>query len=106
MPTTKKLIFDTESMTPAWTVAHDAAAALEGWGIFECDGSENGPWQIQKFDASEDHPGSPQLSNDDDAWRLVLQGDLPHHAAAIEFMKAHNEAEHVALLHFKSTMVN
>lgn len=27
----------------------------EGWAIFECWGSDNGPWQIQKFDVPEDH---------------------------------------------------
>lgn len=65
-------------------------AADEGWGVFECDGSDNGPWQIQRDDEAE-------LFEDDDAvWLHVLQrakAGSDYHQAALGFVKEHNPIE-------------
>lgn len=62
--------------------------------MFLCLGSENGDWQLQRLDCASDVPGAPQLESDAEAWLLVKEGTLPHHAAALAFLKAHNPAEH------------
>lgn len=65
-------------------------AGLEGWGIFDCEGSANGPWQIQREDATEVFP------DDDAAWRHVAAratAGSPYHAAAIDFIRLHNPVE-------------
>lgn len=91
---------DTENMNPAWSAKNSVAAQGEGWTIFQSQGSEGGPWQIQKLDDASDVPGAPQLEEDKDAWRLVLQGRGAHHAAALTFIKAHNEAEYENIMVF------
>jgi hypothetical protein len=40
-------------------------ANSEGWGIFDCDGSSNGPWQLQKCDEL------GIFEFDSDAWLFV-----------------------------------
>lgn len=89
-----------EDMTPAWSRTHFAAASLEGWGVFECVGSANGPWQIQRLDDASDVPGAPQLDDDEAAWRRVLQGGQPHHVAALAFLRAHNPIEYESVMVF------
>lgn len=42
-----------------WTAEDAEQAKAEGWGIFECSGSEDGPWQLQKFDDPGQHVGAP-----------------------------------------------
>ena len=37
-----------------WTADDEAAAVREGWGIFDCDGPDNGLWQKQKLDGPDD----------------------------------------------------
>lgn len=85
---------------PYWTIADSDAAWKEGWDIFDCDGSENGRWQICRIDDPEDwqecHKLSfrpPTLSNDDDAWAIVINGEEDHHQRALFFIQAHNKIE-------------
>ncbi len=47
---------------PTWDPEHAAAASLEGWDIFECFGSENADWQIQRDDEM------AVFADDTDAW--------------------------------------
>lgn len=47
-----------------------APATLEGWAIFECDGSENGPYQLCRID-DQDDPAGVQPESDDHAWLAV-----------------------------------
>ena len=85
---------DPAQMEPGWSDANSAAANGEGWNLFFCLGSENGPWQLQRLDCADDVPGAPQLDSDDVAWRVVREGTVPHHAAALAFLKAHNPIEY------------
>lgn len=87
---------DINSMSPAWTDEHRAAANLEGWDIWETKGSECGPWQIQRIDEVHEPLGA-QLESDDDALRIVFNGVGVHHEAARQFIKAHNKQEWDAL---------
>lgn len=72
-------------------------AEREGWGIFDCDGSDNGPWQIQKIDASD------LLENDMHAWQLVARearAGSAYHRSAIEFIREHNPTEYESFCKF------
>lgn len=84
--------------SPKWVADHAFAAAQEGWGLFETPDSANGPWQAQAFDdpaAATEQFGVtvPKLAGDDLVWRLVFNGQEPHHAAARAFLAAHNPIE-------------
>lgn len=83
-----------------WLDVHGQAAMMEGWSVFECSGSANGQWQIQRLDDASDVPGAQQLERDEDAWSLVLQGKGEHHAAALRFLKNINPMEHDAIAEF------
>ena len=37
----------------SWTRSDSIAATAEGWDVFECIGSDNGPWQLQRDDELE-----------------------------------------------------
>lgn len=89
-----------EDLNPEWSATNSLAAQGEGWTIFQSQGSDGGPWQIQRLDDASDVPGAPQLEDDKEAWRLVLQGRGAHHAAALTFIKAHNEAEYENIMVF------
>lgn len=93
-----------EGSYSAWLERYGDAAAMEGWSLFECFGSENGDWQLQRLDDASDVPGGPQLAGDDDAWRVVLQGTGDHHAAALGFLMEHNPKEYEALLTFQKKL--
>jgi hypothetical protein len=63
----------------------------EGWSIFECFGSANGPWQLQKCDES------GILKTDLEAWRLVVdraEAGSNYHQTALQFLKDHNRIEY------------
>jgi hypothetical protein len=82
-------------MTTLWTSENREAAAAQGWGIFETDGSENGtPYQLQRIDDPEF--GVPVLDNDDAAWCLVriraANGDELA-KSALAYLKEHSPAE-------------
>lgn len=68
-----------------WEPRHADAARKEGWSIWDCNGSENAPWQICKFDCP-DEADSGELAEDCDAWRLVCEGTGEHHQLAREFL--------------------
>lgn len=88
---------DPALMQPAWSNEHREAAHLEGWDIFDASGSVSGRWQIQHFDDASDIAGATQLDSDDDALRIVVDGSMPHHEAARQFIKAHNYQEWLVL---------
>jgi hypothetical protein len=88
---------------PVWEDTHSEAATAEGWDIFDCEGSENGPWQVQKIDDLEGATTAsgfvvPDLMQDLVAWRLVVAGKAPHHIAARAFIQHHNRREWLAML--------
>lgn len=96
-----------EHMIPAWTKAHSSAAIAEGWEIFDCDGSSNGPWQVDELDEPDEWAQlnggvvPPQLESGEVAWRIVANGTLPHHIAAREFLQAHNPQEYEMVMRHK-----
>lgn len=62
----------------------------EGWGIFDCFGSDNGDWQIQKVDEWD------AFASDDDVWRYVLQQasyGCAYYSAALDFIRVHSPVE-------------
>ncbi|MEY9247612.1 hypothetical protein [Bradyrhizobium elkanii] len=77
-------------------VSFDSNIAFDqGWGIFDCDGSENGPWQLQKLDESD------RLRNDLEAWRLVVDyanAGSEYHKKALQFLADHNPIEHRCII--------
>ena len=85
---------DPESLIPNWSQAHCEAAQKEGWDIFDTYGSDSGPWQLQRLDNVDDGADSTQLTTDNQAWSLVLEGSLPHHQAARDFIRVHNPMEY------------
>ncbi|MGJ4953116.1 hypothetical protein [Bradyrhizobium sp. HKCCYLS20291] len=67
----------------------------EGWGIFECSGSENGPYQLQKLDESD------KFRNDIEAWRYVVEvadRESEYHQKALAFLAEHSPFEHQTIL--------
>ncbi|WP_439357911.1 hypothetical protein [Bradyrhizobium sp. DASA03007] len=72
--------------------AFDNGQAIdEGWSIFECFGSENGPWQIQKMD------DAGKFNTDIDVWRLVVtyaDAGSVYHQRALQFIKDNNPMEY------------
>ncbi len=86
-----------------WTPADELAAMPEGWGIFDCDGSENGPWQIQKFDDPDDLAERITATvgrlwkEDNEAWMHVWSVESALHRKAIAFIRAMNPQEWEAI---------
>ena len=87
-----------------WTNTDSAAACADGWNIFECFGSDNGPWQIQRLDEPSDWPefhGRPYpFAEDADAWCHVWQKaeeGSALHQRALAFLGEHNPSEFDAI---------
>lgn len=98
MPALRSDPFAEEIMDPPWAPEHADAANREGWNIWNCSGSDYGVWQICRNDEVEELPDGtmpPQLTADDEAWRIVACGTEPHHAAARAFIAAHGDPRHV-----------
>lgn len=70
------------------------AAYHEGWCLSESFLSEFGPWQIQRVN------DLARLSTDQDAWKIVLEGQLPHHVAARTFIDRWNQRHMEEMLKF------
>lgn len=71
--------------------------AEEGWGIFDCDGSENGRWQLCRDDAMDVFP------SDDEAWVFVVEQAVAgsaYHQDALAFLEQNNPEEHHGILEF------
>ncbi|UOL47958.1 hypothetical protein vBPaerPsCh_127 [Pseudomonas phage vB_Paer_PsCh] len=93
------------SNAPVWTTELEKASAAEGWSVFDTEGSDNGPYQIQRIDdpeAYEEATGElpPRLESDVAAWLLVFNGKGLHHAAAKEFIAHHNPKEWAAIVEY------
>jgi hypothetical protein len=77
-----------------WTNEDSRAAYDEGWDIFDSEGSQNGPWQIQKFD---DPDSGPQVFTEDtDAWvqvRTRASEGSALHIKALAFLRQYNPQE-------------
>lgn len=73
---------------PEWTKEDSEAAVAEGWDIYYCLGSLDGPWQVQKNDEE------GRYRSDSDVWVMIAQQEKPHHQKALEFLKVFNHAEY------------
>jgi hypothetical protein len=65
-------------------------AEVEGWGIFDCQGSESGAFKLCRDDATE------IFENDDQAWDFVVARALEgsgYHIAALRYIKRHSPEE-------------
>ncbi len=86
---------------PGWTFAEIEQAQKEGWDIFECSGSSDGPWQIQRIDFPDEWPGldhhQPLFEDDADAWMHVrakaAEGSFLHRRA-LAFVRENNPLEY------------
>ena len=87
-----------DQLSPAWLPKHDGAAIAEGWSIFDCDGSDNGRWQLCRIDGASMLPEFQPLASDDEAWKIVATGTGAHHLAARQFLKVHNPQEFAAVM--------
>lgn len=91
-------------MTIEWSEEDRDAACDEGWDIFETGGSENGPWQIQKFDSPDEWEGRPEpypFEDDTDAWvhvRNRAETGSALHLKALAFLREHNRQEFDAIM--------
>ena len=75
----------------------DAQAVAEGWSIVETDGSENGPYQLQKIDEYD------KFYSDDEAWiHVFMRAYLgsAYHQQALAFLDDNNTAEYRALVDY------
>ena len=77
-----------------WTVSDSLAAIAEGWDVCDCDGSENGRFQLCKRDDMD------AFADDTDAWVHVAtrarEGSALH-AQALVFVMRHNPIEYTAI---------
>jgi len=71
-----------------WTKKDSDLAELEGWNLFQCEGSRDGILQLQAIDEMEN------ILDDIEAWKLVANGNKPHHLNAIGELKKHNPQEY------------
>jgi hypothetical protein len=83
---------------PAQPISWDnTVCADEGWCISDSDGSENGPWQLQRVDEMS------AFTSDDAAWVFVFnmakEGSALHQRA-LDFLKANNPKEFDAIHKF------
>lgn len=77
-----------------WTIADSRAAITEGWDVFDCDGSDNGRFQICKRD------DMTTFDIDDDVWVHVAKRATDGsalHVRALAFIMQHNPIEYNAI---------
>ncbi len=78
--------------TTYWNDTDRQNAHAEGWDLFYSSGSADGPYQVQRLDEE-------ALLNDDTcAWKLVKNGNKPHHAKALAILKQSNPQEYNRIL--------
>jgi hypothetical protein len=84
------------AVSAAWSLEDALAADAEGWAIFECPGSDNGPWQVQMFDDQDGGPEPYPFGSDDEVHqhvaRLAAAGSALH-VRALEFLDVENPGE-------------
>jgi hypothetical protein len=71
-------------------VFDNTQAEQEGWSIFECHGSDNGLWQLQKCDDAR------VFASDQEAWAHVVDSadaGSAYHKLAILFLETFNPEE-------------
>lgn len=86
-----------------WTTEDSEAANAEGWDLFDCDGSDNGPLQLCKIDDPEMWREDRKVvieqtwEEDNEAWVFVWTNPSPLHTKALEIIKVENPQEFEAI---------
>jgi hypothetical protein len=89
-----------------WTHDDSWTAMQEGWDIFDCDGSDNGPYQLCVLDEPILLPElgytEPKFTGDTEAWIHVRtqarEHDSPLHQKALTFLYTHCPAEYQRIM--------
>ena len=88
-------LFDTYNT--GWSQADWTLAFSEGWNIWHCDGSDNGEWQVCKYDEPDLFDGMPEWDEDTDVWAHVYEraarGSVTHQRA-LNYVKRWNPMEY------------
>lgn len=92
-----------------WTDEDSKAANIEGWDLFDCDGSDNGPLQLCKIDDpelwSQDREVDIKKTWDEDteAWVHVWNNPSDLHTKALAILKVANPIEYQAIEQWVTT---
>lgn len=74
-----------------------AIRQAEGWDLFECNGIDHAPYELEKDDEA------AKFDDDADVWRHVISkacvGSTPH-LHALAFLALHSPEELVGMFHF------
>ena len=91
-----------DSLVP---VVEDAGTG-QGWRLWDSDGSECGPLQIQTFDTPGEVDGEPDIGDDTVAWMLIAgrsaAGD-PEAQQVLDALLLVNPLEYAAVLSWQAT---
>jgi hypothetical protein len=71
-----------------WLKSDSKNATIEGWDLYDSEGSQDGCLQIQRNDEQN------KLDSDEQAWKIVLNGTEKHHKKALKLIKNKNIAEY------------
>lgn len=77
-------------MKPRIPEFDNSQAVTQGWSIFECTGSDNGPYQLQCCDDDD------VFLDDAAAWGYVVKcarGGSEYHKQALAYLRDHNPME-------------
>lgn len=80
-----------------WLTAFSDEAARQGWGLFECSGSDRDPIELQRIDC-QDVTSYDQLTDDIYAWLLVARQDTPAAIEALAVLRAEGCTTEVAYI--------
>lgn len=84
-------------VAPDKPVFNNERAMVEGWCVSECDGYDDGPWQLQMYDDAD------VFETDAKAWlfvcRMADDGSV-YHRKAMQFLQDHNPIEHAKIVAF------
>lgn len=89
-----------------WSDEDSKLANMEGWDIFNCEGSDNGPYQLDKiydpegWGAETGIPVFRTWEDDTDVWVFVRDTPTALHTRALLFLEQANPQEHKAILAF------
>ncbi len=78
-----------------WTNENSNNASKEGWNVFDCIGSENGSFQIQRNDEDE------IFFDDKQVWLFIkeqAEKGSQLHQKALSFIKENNIAEYNSII--------
>ena len=101
-------MLEPEPGVPNFSLEDHAAAARQGWNVFQVDEPNHPPFEIQLITGSEEDISKPgdlliqdRFANDEDAWRFVWAGAVEHNdpvaIRALTFLLARSKEEYEAI---------